>query len=127
MISPPIVAAVDDDQDMRRSLETLIEHAGCRACIFEDAKAFLEWNVEHKAKCIVSDIQMPGMTGLELCTRLTRGGNRTPIILMSAFATVPMRQRAMAAGAHTFLAKPIDVGTFLDLLESIMSSPTEVS
>ncbi len=119
----PLVAIIDDQEDMRGSLETLVEHIGYRACLFESAQAFLDRPDAAEAQCIISDVQMPGITGLDLCRRLAAVGDRRPVILVSAFATEAMRRRALAAGALCLLAKPIDTDAFIVLLRQVLTPP----
>ncbi|MBU0583515.1 MAG: response regulator [Alphaproteobacteria bacterium] len=120
MYPAPLVAIIDDQEDLRHSLETLVEYTGYRSSLYASAEAFLERTDATDAQCIVSDVQMPGITGLELCRRLALAGDSTPIILISAFATAAMRRRALAAGAICLLPKPLDTAALIGILHRVL-------
>ncbi|MCW1431770.1 response regulator transcription factor [Novosphingobium sp. JCM 18896] len=115
MNSPFVIAVVDDDPDVRRSLDSLLRSAGvvCRGfasgadLLAADGSAF---------GCVVTDINMPGMTGLELQAEMACRGWRHRVILMTAYATAAMREQGLAAGAVAFLTKPIDPDQLLEAI-----------
>jgi FixJ family two-component response regulator len=102
----PTVFVVDDDRAMRKSLRWLIESVDLRVETFESALDFLEKFDPHRPGCVVLDVRMPGMSGLELQDHLCEQGIDIPVIMISGFGDVPMAVRAMKAGAVDFLEKP---------------------
>jgi FixJ family two-component response regulator len=102
----PIVFVVDDDISVRESLELLIHSAGWRAATFASAQAFLDRSRERVPSCLVLDVSLPGLNGLELQKRV--GGERPdmPIIFVTGYGDIPMSVQAMKAGAVEFLTKP---------------------
>jgi FixJ family two-component response regulator len=112
----PVVFIVDDDSSVRRSLERLVRSVGLTAKSFASAKEFLQTGHGKETGCLVLDMRMPEVSGLELQEKMTRAGIFLPIIFISGHATVPMSVRAMKAGALDFLQKPFDEQ---DLLEAV--------
>ncbi|MGE5844394.1 MAG: response regulator transcription factor [Syntrophaceae bacterium] len=112
----PIVFIVDDDSSVRRSLERLIQSVGLAAKSFASAKEFLQSGHGEETGCLVLDVRMPEVSGLELQGKMSSAGILLPIIFISGHSTVPMSVRAMKAGALDFLQKPFDEQ---DLLEAI--------
>jgi FixJ family two-component response regulator len=108
MIPPPLVYVVDDDAAVRDSLLLLLESAGLRAAEFDSAEAFLAAHRGDQPGCLVLDVHMPGMDGLELQNELVRRGELMPIIFLTAHGDVPKTVRAMKAGAVDFLTKPVN-------------------
>ena len=106
MSDPARVFVVDDDQGMRESLRFLLESAGFAVETFASARDFLEAGGAGKSGCLVADVRMPEMNGLELQEKLAAEGARLPVILMTGHADVPMAVGAMRAGAADFIEKP---------------------
>jgi two-component system response regulator FixJ len=104
--SEPTVFVVDDDEAMRRSLKWLIESAGIRVETFASADAFLTAYGPHWAGCLLLDVRMPGMSGLELQAYLAREEHRLPVVIITGHGDVAMAVRAMRAGALDFIEKP---------------------
>ena len=102
------VIVVDDDEMVRKGMSSLLRSLGYRVELYDGGEALLA-SFSGEAICIVSDIQMPGMSGLELQSRLVASWPGIPIIFMTAFPDERVRARAMAAGAVAFLEKPCDV------------------
>jgi FixJ family two-component response regulator len=103
---PKVISVVDDDASVCRSTELLIESFGYRAAAFQSAESFLNFGQRQVTCCLVVDVQMPGMNGLELQRQLTAEGCTFPIIFMTAFCDKESRRRAMEGGAVAFLSKP---------------------
>lgn len=103
-----LIAIIDDDEAMQDSLRDLIEAAGLAARCFGSAEEFLESDLHRNAACLILDIRMPKMSGLQLQARLKEEGCSVPIIFISAHGDARMRIRAMREGAVEFLAKPFD-------------------
>lgn len=103
-----LIAIVDDDEAMQDSLCDLMEAAGLQAQCFGSAEEFLSSDLYTQAACLIVDIRMPKMSGLQLQARLKEEGCNTPIIFITAHGDAKMRIRAMREGAVEFLAKPFD-------------------
>jgi FixJ family two-component response regulator len=114
-----LIAIIDDDESVRRATTRLIESFGIRAAAFESAEKFLSSHHLNDASCLIIDVRMPGMDGLQLQSQLAMANCRIPIIFMTAYDDQESRERAMQAGAVAFLCKP-----FSDehLFETIRSS-----
>jgi FixJ family two-component response regulator len=105
---------VDDDVSVRESLEALIETEGWRCETFASAGAFLSRRADRVASCVVLDISLPDLNGLELQTRIASDRSDMPIIFITGHGDIPMTVRAMKAGAAEFLTKPFEDETLLD-------------
>jgi len=115
----PFVAIVDDDELMRSSLEGLLKEVGLPARAFASAEEFLRSGQQHQTACLIADIRMPGMSGLDLLARLNADQIRIPTIFITAHGDARMRMQALRAGAVEFLAKPFDDEV---LLESVRAA-----
>src|SRR4026207_1829110 len=102
----PVVFVVDDDESVRTSLKELLESVGLRVELFDSADAFLASRIPDVASCLVLDVRLPGQSGLEFQTELTKGGISLPIIFITGHGDIPMSVRAMKSGAVEFLTKP---------------------
>lgn len=114
MSEPVRVFVVDDDQGMRESLRFLLEAAGFAVETYASARAFLEAGGAGKSGCLVTDVRMPEMNGLELQEKLAAEGSRLTVILMTGHADVPMAVGAMRAGASDFIEKPFSDEALID-------------
>ncbi|MEI9952900.1 MAG: response regulator [Pseudomonadota bacterium] len=112
--SVPIVATVDDDRRVRESLRAVLESAGYEATTFESAEAFLEPGAMGRVTCLIADVRLPGIDGLELQRRVRSERPRLPVIVMTAHDDDDVRERALLDGAVAFLVKPFDGGELLD-------------
>ncbi|MFZ0789066.1 MAG: response regulator transcription factor [Chromatiaceae bacterium] len=119
MTSEPIIFVVDDDQAMRTSLKWLIESTGMQVRTFDSADAFLAAYYPGCAGCLLLDVRMPGMSGLELQNYMAREGYRLPVIIITGHGDVGMAVKAMKAGAADFIEKPFHDE---DLLGSIRNA-----
>ncbi len=108
------VFVVDDDADMRRELRTLLEAGGFRVDTFDSAAGFLAGGAAAATGCVLADVRMPDMNGLELQSELTRCGSRLAVVIMADHGLVAAAVRAMKAGAVDFLEKPFSEATLLD-------------
>jgi two-component system, LuxR family, response regulator FixJ len=102
----PLVAIVDDDEAVRDSLEILLTAAGYVPELYASARAFLERSGANHVGCLLADVRMPDMDGLELQEELSKRGSKLPVIIMTGHGDVPLAVRAMKAGAVDFLEKP---------------------
>ncbi len=122
--SAPLISIVDDDASARTATGRLVRALGFRALAFASGEDFLLSAQLHETSCLVSDVQMPQMGGLELQTRLRAAGSRIPIIFMTAFPHEAVRERALAAGALCVLAKPLDASTLSRYVEQALGRDT---
>jgi FixJ family two-component response regulator len=112
--SSGLVAIVDDDEFVRSALQGLLKESGFASRAFASAEEFLASGDPHHAACLIADIRMPGMSGLDLQARLNADDIKIPIIFITAHGDVRMRLQAMRAGAVEFLAKPFDDEVLLE-------------
>jgi two-component system response regulator FixJ len=121
MTSTPTIFVVDDDEAMRKSLAWLIGSVGLAVETFESAAAFLAAAPDDRPGCLVLDVRMPGMSGLELQDALARRGCNLPVIIITGHADVPMAVRALRAGAVDFIEKPFNDQHLLDRLHEALA------
>lgn len=121
----PTVLIVDDDPDMRESLEFLLSSLGIATKTYSSATAFLENFEPWQPGCLVCDVRMPDMSGLELFERLTAMGSRLPVILMTAYADVPMAIRALQSGVVEFIEKPFNAQIMLERIQRALAQDRE--
>jgi len=112
--SSQVVVIVDDDCSVQSALKDLMESAGLPARCFGSAEEFLEGDEGSRAACLIADIRLPGMSGLELQAKLNAEGSPLPIIFITAHGDAWMRVQAMQAGAVEFLSKPFDDDALLE-------------
>jgi FixJ family two-component response regulator len=117
----PVISVIDDDASVRAALCSLVRSLGFAARPFESAESFLDSPHLAETCCIVPDIQMPGMSGLDLQDRLQAAGNAIPTVFITAFPEEHLRARAKAGGAIGFLAKPFDGHALAKLLVNAVS------
>jgi FixJ family two-component response regulator len=114
------VFIVDDDADVRASMRRLLKTVGLQAEVFANAQDFLQRKIPHGPSCLVLDIRLPGMSGLDVQRNLTNAGVNIPIIFVTAHADVPMTVQAMKSGAVEFLTKPFRDQDLLDAIEQAL-------
>jgi FixJ family two-component response regulator len=114
----PRIAVVDDDQSVREALENLISSVGYEVDLFESAKGFLDSAEINNTACLVLDLRMPEMSGLELQQTLRDDGHNIPIIIVTAHGEDTARTEALAAGAVAFLNKPFQEEALLGAINS---------
>ena len=112
-----LLAIVDDDESVQKALRDLAESEGLSAHCYGSAEQFLDSTVRHDASCLIADIRMPGMSGLELQTKLKAERCRIPIIFITARGDIPMTVRAMKDGAIDFLTKPVNAALLVNSVE----------
>src|SRR5882762_4424878 len=117
-----VVAIVDDDAAVRVALEGLLRSAGLTARAFESAETFIESGQQSQVACLIADIRMPGMSGLDLQAKLNAEKCRVPIIFITAHGDAQMRMQALRAGAVEFLAKPFDDEALLESVRAALDS-----
>ena len=117
-----LVAIVDDDDSMRTAVQDLLEAVGLAAQGFSSAEEFLKSGKQHGTACLIADIRMPGMSGLELQAHLNAERCRVPIIFITAHGDEKMRLQARREGAVEFLSKPFDNEVLLDGVRAALES-----
>ena len=117
----PLVSIVDDDPSVRNSARRLLRSSGLQAEAFASGDDFLQSEVIAKTDCLLLDVYMPGMDGLELQRRLGEMGHRIPIVFLSAKASEEEERRAMQAGAAAFLHKPARTESLLDAIREAIA------
>ena len=115
-----LIAIIDDDQSMRDTLLDLIESTGLVARCFGSAEEFLEYDLHRQVGCLIAEIQMPGMSGLELQARLKEEQCNIPIIFITSNGGARMRIQAMREGAVEFLATPLDCQLLLNTVRAAL-------
>jgi len=115
-----LVAIVDDDQSVQRSLQDLIESDGLSALCFGSAEQFLDSQARSKVACLIADIRMPGMSGLELQANLKAERCLIPVIFITAHGDAEMRIHAMRQGAVELLSKPFDDAVLLEIVHTAL-------
>src|SRR5271163_689671 len=115
-----LVVIVDDDDSMRSALQGLLKAAGLPAQAFASGEEFLQSGQQHQAACLIADIRMPGMSGLELQAKLNAEHCRIPTIFITAHGDEKMRMQALRAGAVEFMAKPFDDEVLLDSVRAAL-------
>ncbi len=122
MTADATVFVIDDDRSVRKALSLLMESVGLDVQTFPSAEAFLAHDLPDRPSCLVLDVRMPGMSGLDLQEELNRAGQRIPIIFITGHGDVGMRVRALKAGAVDFLQKPFDAQELLDAIHCALKA-----
>ena len=113
----PVVFVIDDDASVRDSLKNLLESVGLHAELFDSAHAFMNINPPDAPSCLILDVRLPGLTGLEFQNELLKLGVSLPIIFITGHGDIPMSVRAMKAGAVEFLTKPLNDDVLLSTIQ----------
>src|SRR5262245_13387094 len=116
----PVVAIVDDDVSILRALRRVLYAMGWHAVTFSSAEAFLQTGMQASPDCLVLDVWLPGMTGVELLEHLAATGSTLPAVLITGRDDLQVRMRAMQAGAVAYLLKPLDGQEFLQTLQEAL-------
>ena len=120
MRNNPTVAIVDDDESVRDTTKDLLDSAGLSSATFDSAESFLQSKGTCAIRCLVADMRMPGMTGLELYGRLAAAGTPIPTILITAYPDERARVRALETGVICFLTKPFSAEDLLACIETAL-------
>lgn len=123
----PVITIIDDDESVRLATESLVRSLGYGAASFASAEEFLGSAERGSTACVITDVQMPGMGGLELQSRLKAAGDPTPLIFITAFPEERIRQQVDAAGAYGFLAKPFDGGAMIECIDRALQATTDAA
>jgi FixJ family two-component response regulator len=122
-----IVSIVDDDESVRTATSSLVRSLGWGARLYASAESFLESGLVADTACVISDVQMPGMTGLELQRRLADDGYHLPFIFISAFRSDSACEQALARGALCFLNKPVDGSVVAQCLDRLRDESADIN
>ena len=117
-----LIAVIDDDESVRTALQELLKSAGLPARSFASAEEFLKSGQQRQTGCVIADIRMPGMSGLEMQAKLNADHCRIPTIFITAHGDEKMRMQALRAGAVEFLSKPFDDKVLLDSVRAALES-----
>jgi FixJ family two-component response regulator len=117
----PMVFVVDDDADLRASIRSLLKSAGLRSEGFETAEEFLRQNRLSGPSCLILDVSLPGISGLDFQQQLRNAGLQIPIIFITGHGDIPMSVKAMKSGAVEFLTKPFDDNELLDAVQQALA------
>jgi FixJ family two-component response regulator len=112
-----MISIVDDDRSVREAANMLIVSLGYTAATFASAEEFLESGRVCETTCLITDLQMPGMSGIDLQSHLTAHGHGTPVIFVTAYPEESLRERALNAGAFGFLSKPFSEEALIECLD----------
>ena len=116
------ISIVDDDESVREAIKRLVRSLGYNACTFASADEFLKSEQVHDTSCVITDLHMPGLSGIDLQDRLIAQGDRIPIIFITAYPEENVRARAMKAGAVGFLSKPLNHDHLVGHLENALKA-----
>jgi FixJ family two-component response regulator len=117
----PLISIVDDDSIVRRAIESLVMSRGYRACTFPSAEAFLQSPLVTETSCLISDVQMPGISGIQLQDRLADLGLSIPTIFITAYPDDSVRTRVLGSGAVCFLLKPFDAQPLVECIDDALN------
>ena len=122
MTSNPVISIVDDDASVREATKALVRSLGYAAATFASGEEFLESDRIDETSCLITDLQMPGMSGIELQRRLIADGRSLPIIFVTASPEAQARAQALAAGATAFLRKPLGDAILIACLDGALAA-----
>lgn len=124
----PLIAIVDDDDSVCRAIKRLVRSAGMEARSFSSGEEFLQLMARTSIACIVLDVHMPGMNGLDVQARLAENGSSVPVMFITAHDEPSVRQRALRAGAVAVFSKPFDNEVFIKAVgEAINNGGVKIS
>ena len=121
-----MIAIVDDDPSVREAMDGLVRSLGYRAATFASAEDYLQSDRMNDTSCIIADVQMPGLSGIQLQSLLIAGGDHTPLIFVTAFPEEQIRKQALEAGAIGFLGKPCEDELLIEHLQTALAEARNV-
>jgi FixJ family two-component response regulator len=119
---PGSIAIIDDDESVRDTTRMLLRSLGYVTATFASAEDFLNLGEIARTSCVITDIRMPGMSGVTLQTRLIEQGRRIPVIFVTAFPEEKIKQQVLSAGAHGFLVKPYQEHSLISCIEGALNA-----
>jgi FixJ family two-component response regulator len=123
----PTIAIIDDDEPVRITMSSLVRSLGFNAIVFSSAEEYLLSPQRYRSSCLISDVQMPGMSGLDLQSRLAAEGHRVPIIFVTAFPHPNIEKRAHASGATCVLNKPFESQALVECIQRALRASKPVT
>ncbi|EPE94751.1 response regulator transcription factor [Rhizobium grahamii] len=121
MPSVPTIAVVDDDEAIREAMDDLVKSCGYDSRLFASAEEFLAFEPRSDIDCMLVDVMMPGLSGIELQAELNKRPSHPPVIFVTSYKDERTRNAAMSAGAFAFLGKPVDIERLIGCLESALT------
>jgi FixJ family two-component response regulator len=118
----PVISIIDDDPSVRQATDGLVRSLGYQAVTFASAEDFLQSDHIEDTSCLITDVQMPGLSGVELQSMLNARGTRLPIIFITAFPEDRIRRCVLEAGAVGFLSKPFEESSLIEHLETALGA-----
>ncbi|HEX3506709.1 MAG TPA: response regulator [Xanthobacteraceae bacterium] len=118
-----LISIIDDDRSVREAIQGLIRSLGYATAAFESAEEYLDSGRIDDTACIITDLQMPGLSGIDLQRRLLADGHDTPIIFVTAFPSDRLRRHALDAGAFGFLSKPFNEASLIACIDKALQRP----
>jgi FixJ family two-component response regulator len=118
-----VISIIDDDASVREAIARLVRSLGHRAAVYSSAEEYLQSGQVRDSACLITDLNMPGMSGVTLQDRLIADGYRTPIIFMTAYYEEKVRTRVLDAGASGFLRKPFEDESLIECLTAALKEP----
>jgi FixJ family two-component response regulator len=123
MMDSPVISIIDDDPSVRKATDGLVRSLGYRSLTFASAEDFLESDRIEDTSCVITDVQMPGLSGVELQHVLIARGARMPMIFITAFPEDRIRRSVLEAGAIGFLSKPFEEAVLIEHLQAALGPP----
>jgi FixJ family two-component response regulator len=123
MMDSPVISIIDDDPSVRKATDGLVRSLGYRSLTFASAEDFLESDHLDDTSCVITDVQMPGLSGVELQSELNARGARMPMIFITAFPEDRIRRCVLEAGAIGFLSKPFEEAVLIEHLQAALGPP----
>ena len=120
MMDSPVISIIDDDPSVRKATDGLVRSLGYRSLTFASAEDFLESDHIDDTSCVITDVQMPGLSGVELQSVLNARGARLPMIFITAFPEDRIRRSVLEAGAVGFLSKPFEEAVLIERLQAAL-------
>ena len=127
MSQTPLIMCVEDDAPVREAIKGLLVSLGFAAEVFSSAEEFIQSSRLSETSCLITDVQLKGMSGIELQNRLAALGRSIPTIVITAFPDERIRAQALSAGAVCFLCKPIDMDELVDCIDSALNRRSDVA
>ena len=119
----PLVCIIDDDESVRESVSDLVQSLGHKTATFASAEEYLQSDHVENSSCVITDVRMPGMSGVELQAHLGMSGHRTPMIFITSFPSEDIRTLVLKAGAFGFFRKPFDHDNLVECLNNALACP----
>ena len=123
MMDSPVISIIDDDPSVRKATDGLVRSLGYRSLTFASAEDFLQSDHIEDTSCVITDVQMPGLSGVELQSMLNARGARMPMIFVTAYPEDRIRRSVLEAGAVGFLSKPFEEAVLIEHLQAALGAP----